>query len=87
MHGWLLHHLDTVAALVVVGAGLTLSYAANRAWPLLVPVPALFATLAWYAWEFSAEAAPLAVAIAVFGYLGLGLGAGFSRRRRRSTES
>ena len=54
--------------------------AARRAWLFLLPVPALLAALAWYAWEFSAEALPYAVFIAVAGYAGIAVGGALRAR-------
>jgi hypothetical protein len=71
---WLDHHLleTTAACLVLVGA--LLAMVTRRAWLFLLPVPAFLAVLAWYAWEFSAEALPYAVFICVAGYAGIAVG-------------
>ena len=83
MSGWLLHHFIAVAALVIVGTALVLTYALRRAWVLVIPLPALLATLAWRGWEYSDEAAAFALGIALLGYLGLGLGAGLRQVTKR----
>ena len=85
MQSGLLHHFDTIAAAGIVAAGGVLASILRRAWPLLLPVPALLGALAWYGWEFPSEGAPLAVGIALFGYGGLALGLGARRiiRQRR----
>jgi len=48
--------------------------ATRRAWLFLLPVPAFLAGLAWYGWEFSAEALPYAIFICLAGYGGIAAG-------------
>ena len=83
-----MHHFDALVATGIVAAAIVSVPAFGRAWPLLLPVPALVAGLAWYGWELSSEGAPLAIAIAVLGYggLALGLGARHIARRRRISD-
>jgi hypothetical protein len=90
MKSWLGEHVLGVVAFVIVASGLTVTYVFRRAWLMLLPVPALLAAWAWYGWEFSSEAAPLAIGIAVLGYLGVALGASFrglGRFRKRTRTS
>ena len=74
MSDWLGYHLlETVlTGLVVVGALVAL--VTRRAWVFLLPVPAVLAALAWYAWELSAEAVPYVAFVGVAGYAGIAVG-------------
>jgi hypothetical protein len=50
-------------------------------------IPALFATAAWYAWEFSAGAIPFVGGIAILGHSGVALGVALRRRRTGKDEA
>jgi hypothetical protein len=77
---WFGHHfLETTAGALVL-VGVLLAMATRRAWLFLLPVPAFLAALAWYGWEFSAEALPYAIFICLVGYTGMAVG-GFLRSR------
>jgi hypothetical protein len=73
-----------LGALLILGVIAVLMFAARRVWPLLLPLPAALAAIAWYEWEFSPEAAPFAAIIVITGYAGLAVGAGLRRLRSRS---
>ena len=84
MSRWLAHHMELVFSVGIVGVAALTAYAFGRAWWVLVPFPALLAAFAWYGWDYSAEAAPLALAIAVLAYTGMGIGVVARHARRRA---
>jgi hypothetical protein len=74
--------LVLIGAALITGVGALMGYLMKQRWPLLIPVPAVLAGLAWYGWEFSDEGAPFAIAILVLGYLGVAIGVALQRARR-----
>jgi hypothetical protein len=72
-----------VAALAFLGGGIVATIVMRRRWPLLLPLPAVLTSLAWYGWEFSGEAAFYSVLLAAFGYAGIGLGVVVRHAARR----
>lgn len=78
---WILHHFVELGGLAILLGSLLAVLVLGRAWPFLVPLPALLAALAWRAWEFSAEATPFVVGIGILGYSGLLLGVGLRQGR------
>lgn len=83
MISWAARHIIEAGAVLIVGVAALLTYGVRRSWPLLIPLPAMLAGLAWYEWEFSGEAAPFAAAILICGYVGIAVGAGFRRAGQR----
>ena len=81
---WIDHHLLAAAALLVLGVGTVLGMAAPWAWPFILPLPIVFAALAWFGWEFSSEAVPAVIGIVIFSYLGLAVGAALCNAGRRT---
>ena len=86
VHRWLIVHRDALAGLTLATIAAALVVVFRRAWPLLLPVPALFSLYAWYEWEYSSEAFPLVVGIAVFSYAGLAVGFVVARALRRRSS-
>jgi hypothetical protein len=86
MISWAARHIIEAGALLIVGVAALLTYGVRRSWPLLIPLPAMLAGLAWYGWEFSGEAAPFAAAILICGYVGIAVGAGFRRGSRAASR-
>jgi len=74
MIGWVMRHLLETIFVALGAAGALLAYGFKRFWPVLIPIPAVLAALAWYAWEFSSEAGPIVVAIMIAGYVGIAFG-------------
>jgi hypothetical protein len=85
MISWVFRHLLETLLIGFGTAGALLAYGFRRLWPVLIPVPAVLAGLAWNAWEFSSEAGPIVVAMLVAGWVGIGLGAILRRDAARSS--